>query len=99
MPLFITEYSALSQIPGAQMSQESAIIAAYSVPIGGASGQSQTFNPKTRVIEIHCDAPCSIDIGLNPTAVTTARRMAANQSTYRNVPEGGNYKIAVISNS
>ena len=96
--LYVTEYASTGQIPGAQMTQEPAL-AAYSVAITGSSTQSQAFNPLTRHIEIHCDVICSVDIGVNPVAVPTARRMPANQLIYRGVPQGGNYRIAVITNT
>lgn len=41
------------------------------------------------------------DLGqeLAPSATTSTRLVAANQTEYRGVPVGQNYKIAVISNS
>lgn len=98
MPLYVAEYAAMAQVSGAQMPQEPPL-AAYTVAIGGASAQSPTFNAKTRFVELHTDAICSVMVGLNPTALATRGRMAANQTIYRGVPEGGSYQVAVITNS
>lgn len=68
------------------------------VAIGGGSVQcSNAFTNTTRLIRVHTDAICSIAIGLNPTATTAKRRMAANQTEYFSVEAG--FKIAVISNT
>jgi hypothetical protein len=72
-------------------------IAEQHVAIGGSSAQSATFNPKTRFIMVHTDAICSIAWGVNPTAVATAQRLAANETRYYGVNPGE--KIAVITNS
>jgi hypothetical protein len=58
---------------------------------------SAPFDPRTKFIRVHTDAICSIAIGVNPTAVATEMRMAANQTEYFGV--GANSKIAVITNT
>lgn len=97
--LYVTEYSSMGQIAGSQMAQEGAVQAAYQVAITGASVQSPVFQPKTRFVELNTDATCSIDIGTAPTADPTKRRMSVNQTIYRGIPEGGNYRVAVITNT
>lgn len=98
--LYITEYSAMGQAPnsGPQMPQEPPI-AEQTVAISGSSAASAAFNSKTRFVRVHTDAICSVEFGAAPTATATTGRMAANQTEYRGVPEGGAFKVAVISNS
>lgn len=98
--LYITEFSSMAQIPGAigQMAQEPPV-AAYSIAIGVGSIQSQAFDPSTRFFELNTDSICSIAVGKNPTADATKRRMSANQTIFRGVPEGSAFKVAVITNS
>jgi hypothetical protein len=69
------------------------------VAIGGASVASSAFNALTKIIRVHTDVVCSIEIGTAPTATTTTRRMAANSTEYFSVPLGASYKIAVIANT
>ena len=99
--LYITEYAAMSQIPnaGGQMPQEPPL-AEQTLAIGGCSVQSSALNPITRFVRLHSDAICSIEIGVNPAASSTTARMAANQTEYHGVPQGGvPFRVAVISNS
>lgn len=69
------------------------------VSIGGSSTASSAFNNNTRLIRLHTDAICSIEIGASPTATTTTARMAANQTEYFTVPGSSGYAVAVISNT
>lgn len=98
--LYITEYAFLGQVPNnaAQMPQEPPI-AEQTVAIGASSAASSAFNAKTRFVRLHTDAICSVKVGVSPTAAATNGRMAANQTEYRAVPEGGQYSVAVITNS
>lgn len=98
--LFVTEYSTMGQAPnsGPQMPQEP-VLAEQVVAIGGGSVSSAAFNAKTRFIRLHTDAICSVSLGTAPTASSTTGRMAANQTEYRGVPEGGAFKVAVITNT
>lgn len=98
--LYVTEFSTMGQVTGAQqMGQEPPSTPGYSIAITGASVLGPVFNSKTRFIELNTDSACSIEIGTNPTAAGTARRMSPNQTIYRAVPENGNYRVAVIVNS
>lgn len=74
-------------------------VASQTVSIGGVSAASNAFDSSTCLIGVHTDAVCSIAFGTNPTATTNSRRLAANTTEYFEVPVGGNFKIAVISNS
>lgn len=98
--LYITEYAYMGQVPNsaAQIPQEPPI-AEQTVAIGVSSAASSNFNSKTRFIRVHTDAICSVSVAIGPTATAAKGRMAANQTEYRGVPEGGQYAIAVITNS
>ena len=72
-------------------------LATQTVSIGGASAQSAAFGTSTRMIGVHTDAICSVEIGTNPTATTSSKRMAANTTEYMEVYPG--QIIAVISNT
>lgn len=65
----------------------------------GAETKSALFNAKTTFIRVHTDAICSIAFGMAPTATTSNKRLAANQTEYFGVPPGGLYKLSVISNT
>lgn len=97
--LYVTEYAIMGQTPNnaAQMPQEPPI-ASQTVAIGGTSTQSQPFNPSTRFVRLHSDAICSLALAVNPTATVTSARLAANQTEFRAVPEGGSFRVAVITN-
>ncbi len=74
-------------------------VANQTVAIGAGSVQSSAVNALTSFIRIHTDAICSIEIGTNPTATTSTRRLAANTTEYFAVPQGQSYKVAVITNT
>lgn len=67
------------------------------VAIGGGSTQSAAFGADSRMIGVHTDAICSVEVGSNPTATSNSKRMAANTTEYFEVTPG--HKIAVITNS
>jgi hypothetical protein len=70
------------------------------VAIGaGSVATSNPFNNLTTLIRVHTDAVCCIAMGVNPTAVNTKMRLAANQTEYFAVPPGSNWKLAVITNT
>jgi hypothetical protein len=75
-------------------------LAAWSIPITGASTQSQEFNSRTRYIEMRCDAACSFAIGVDPVAVTTALGLGAGERIFyplrTDIP--GPLRLAVIAN-
>lgn len=91
--VYITEFTAIDL----NVSREPPL-ANQTVAIGGSSVQcSNAFHAATRVIRVHTDAICSIEIGNNPTATANTRRMAADTTEYYGA-EGG-MKIAVITNT
>ena len=63
----------------------------------GATTQSAAFNAKTVVVCIHADSICSVEFGLNPTATTSSRRLAANTTEYFQVEPG--HKVAAVLNT
>ena len=69
------------------------------VAIGASSVQSEVLNAETRVVRVHTDAICHIDVGPNPTANATKRRLPANAIEYIGIPPGVQFKIAVITGS
>lgn len=102
MPLYVTEFTGLhaSQAGvGSFMSvPEAPKVAGQTVAIGGTSTQSTAFNAATRLVRVHSDAICSIEVGgTNPTATTSSQRMAANQTEFFGVASGD--KLAVIANT
>lgn len=97
--LNIREYATMAQvIGGAPMAQEPAL-ARQNVSIGGGSTPSNPFNVLTRYVRVETDAICRIEFGQAPTADGLSARMAANQTEYFAVPEGGGYAVAVISST
>jgi len=102
--LYISEYSNVASVDTQRgvrenptpVAQEPAV-AEQHISITAGSVQSAAFNTATRMIRVHADAVCSIAIGTNPTAVATAKRLAANQTEYFGVSPG--HLIAVITNT
>lgn len=73
-------------------------LAEQQVNITGGSLQSSAFDPRTKIVRVHCDAVCHVAIGTNPTATTAVKRLAANQTEFFGVQAhgAGSQKIAVI---
>jgi hypothetical protein len=59
---------------------------------------SNVFSQYTRLIRLVCDTPCSVSIGVNPTANADSGRMPADTVEFRGIPEGSAFKISAISN-
>lgn len=101
--LYVSEYRSLASVPSAynygpqagQAPQEPPV-AEYTVNITGSPTAGQLFGGYTQMIRVHCDVVCSILIGTNPSAATTNKRLAANQTEYFGVAPG--QRISVISN-
>ena len=96
--LYVTEYGTISGLPATangQMPLEPPL-ADYVVSIPGTS---PAFQPTTRCVRLHCDAICSVLFGQAPSATTTNGRMAQNQTEFRGVPEGMNFKVSVVANT
>lgn len=98
--LYVSEYEHIpAAANGVVPVGKEASVAEQNVAIGGTSVQSSAFNAKTNFVRLHTDAICSVAFGTNPTAVATAKRLAANQTEYFGVPQGGAFKVAVITNT
>lgn len=95
--LYVTEYIQLATQQGPTPIAQEPSSVNQTVAIGGSSAQSSAFAPNTTLIRLHTDAICSVQIGANPTATATTRRMSANQTEYFKVAQG--HKVAVITNS
>lgn len=65
------------------------------VAITAGSVQSSAFGTTTRFLRVHTDAAARVEIGVNPTAAATSRRMAAGATEYFGAIPG--QKIAVIT--
>ena len=63
------------------------------------STQSAVLNAQTRLVRLHTHTLSSLTAAVNPTAVTTDMRLAANQTEYVAVPAGSGLKIAAVSNT
>jgi hypothetical protein len=96
--IYISEYTDLAFLNAqpTAMGREPAN-AEQTVAIGGSTTQSSAFSNNTNYVRINTDAICSLKFGTNPTAVNTAKRLAANQTEYFAVTPG--HKVAVITNS
>lgn len=98
--LYVTEYDKLARDEQGYLMAAGLepALAEQQVAIGGTSTQSSAFQSATRIIRVHTDAICHIAIGTNPTAATTTKRLAANQTEFFGVQAhgAGIQKIAVI---
>jgi len=95
--LYVTEYAKIASDANGNfaMGQEPPL-ADYTVAFGSSS---PAFNVATRFVRLHADSICSVLLGTNPSAATTNGRMAANQTEYRAVPQGSNFKVSVVTNT
>lgn len=59
--------------------------------------QSNAFHASTRLIRVHSNGICSVEVGNNPTATTSSKRMALGATEYFAVP--GGFKIAAVDNT
>src|SRR5678815_750468 len=81
--VYIGEYENIQQVSMGRMQIVKApAVAEQTVAITAGSVQSAAFNVRAKAIRVHCDAICSIAIGVNPVASATTGRMAANQTEY-----------------
>lgn len=96
--LYVTEFQYIASMGGYVQAAQAPPVATNNVAIGGASVQSAAFNANTKLIRVHADSTCSIEIGgTNPTATTSSMRMAAGTTEYFGVVSGA--KLAVIANT
>lgn len=102
--VYITEFAKLAREDfggptGVVQTPVEPALANQTVAIGASSVNSSALKAETRVVRIHTDAICHIDIGLNPTASSTKRRLPANAIEYIGIPPNVEFKIAVITGS
>jgi len=96
--LFITELEAPPLSNGGVLAvAKLPSVAQQTVAVGAGSLQSNAFNALTKLVRLHTDVVCSVNIGANPTASATTMRLAANSTEYFAVNPGD--KVAVITNS
>lgn len=96
--LYITEYERGGSGDfggGIQAPLEPALVD-QTVNIDVTSTQSSTLNSETRLIGVSTDTTCHIDIGTNPTATTSKRRLPADVTAYYAIPNATEFKVAVI---
>lgn len=99
--LYVTEYSDEGQtVRGmAPVAAVNATTVDQTPVTFGATTQSAAFASTTVLVRIHTNSICSIAFGTNPTATTSNKRMAADQTEYFSVPVGQSYKVAAIINT
>lgn len=101
--LFIAEFSknahmwAGGETISAPQADDNPAYVEQTIAIGGASVPSAAFGGATRMIRVHTDAICSIQIAAAPVATSDTMRLAAGQTEYFGVKPG--HKIAVIVNT
>lgn len=96
--LYISEYPGVPFFNGTPLSMVSEPATTdQTVAISGSSAQSSTFKNSTNIVRLNTDTICSVLFGTNPTALTTSKRLAANQTEYFGVLPG--QKVAVITNT
>jgi hypothetical protein len=99
MALFLTEYSRISSDLGSNgiaAAQEPAV-AEQTITVTAGSQQSEPFNAQTAFVMVHAQEAACLKWGTNPTAVTTAQRIAAGETRFVGVPAGAGFRVAVIA--
>jgi len=100
--LYITEFAEMEIGWGGRQGQiaQQPPLAEQAIVNTGGNVQSNAFNVKTRFVRLHADTICAIEFGTNPTAIaagaTGTARMIVGQTEYYGVPQGQNFKVAVI---
>lgn len=96
--LYITEYASTGWVNGVLPIGMETPNAEQVVAVSGTSAQSSVLKNNTQCVRLNNGFGAGIGIlfGANPTALTSSRRIANNQSEYFAVPLNSGYKIAVI---
>lgn len=101
--LYITEYPSLGAVTingtGVVQAPLEPEFTTQVVDFTSGVAQSAAFQPNTVLVRLNTDAICSILFGKNPTATTSSQRMSANQTEYKQVGKGLNYKVSAITNT
>jgi hypothetical protein len=93
--LYITEFSGPPAVSVYYQAANAPAVANQTVAIAGASAQSAVFSSTTKLVRIHTDVACMVNVGgTNPTATTSNMRLAAGQTEYFVVVPG--QRLAVI---
>ena len=71
-------------------------LAEQTIAITSGTLPSAPFGGRTRFVQIHCDAVCSVAWGQNPQATTSNMRLGAGDTRYYGVTPGD--QLAVIQN-
>ena len=99
---FVTEFAAQARDVGGHIVQGTPAYPAtaeHTVAISGASARAASLQANTTIVELVSDVICSIEIGANPTATVTSRRLAANVPVQIGVPANSGFQIAAIANT
>jgi hypothetical protein len=96
--LYISEYNSLPFLDAhpAAIAQEPPTVEQV-FTVSGTSATSSAFGGNTKVVRIHTDGIVSLQFGAAPTATTSMKRLAANQTEYFYVTPG--HKVAAITNT
>lgn len=103
--LYISEYSHVASVgvsygPASAPGQAPLEPALADQALASWPEASNAFQPGTTLVRVHTDSICSIVFGQgSPSATTSNKRLAANQTEYFGVPAGANFKIAVVANT
>jgi hypothetical protein len=98
MAVYVTEHTLPRIFTGTPLPVvELPPLATQKLTNSGTSSQSAVFNAQTRMIGVHTDAIISLAVGVNPTATTSDKRMAASTTEYFFVEAG--QRLAVINNT
>lgn len=96
MPVYVTEYARLARdgnnfhvAAGAEPA-----VANQLRTVSGASAQTAAFNEQTAFVMVHTTEIVCLAFGADPTAVTTAHRVAAGETRFYGVNAGD--KLAAI---
>ena len=97
--LYITEYPNVgyfngNPIGGAPLEPP---VANQTITLGASSTQSATLNPSTQYVRLSTDTIAGIQIGNNPTAGASSRRMPANTFQDVSIPLSSGFKVAAIT--
>ena len=100
--LYITEFAAQGRDIAGHIVQGTPVYPAtaeQTVAISGVSSRSASLRANTAIVVLVSDVPCSIELGANPIAAVTTRRLAANVPVQIGVPANSGFQIATIANT
>lgn len=94
---YIREYQNIAQMHGGVAIGQEPALTNQNVAVGASHAESSPFQSSTRMVRVHVDTISCINIGPpgSTIAVTTAGRMAANQTEYFGVVAG--HVLSVIA--